>query len=148
MGPIKDPPSKVCFLLLLSPPPPPLSAKDIMAERKVLSKYYPPDFDPSAIERSSKRSRKDGKNEPKVSASRLMTPFSMKCTHCGEYIPKGRKFNARKETLEERYLSIAIFRFYIRCTRCSGEITFRTDPKSKFEIIPLVLSLRETNIPY
>ncbi|KAJ5512113.1 hypothetical protein N7463_001665 [Penicillium fimorum] len=100
-----------------------------MAERKVLSKYYPPDFDPSAIERSSRRSRTGG-NEPKLSASRLMTPFSMKCTHCGEYIPKGRKFNARKETLEERYLSVQIFRFYIRCTRCSGEITFRTDPKN------------------
>ncbi|CAI7601242.1 unnamed protein product [Penicillium glandicola] len=101
-----------------------------MAERKVLSKYYPPDFDPSAIERSSKRTRQGGKSEPKLSASRLMTPFSMKCTHCGEYIPKGRKFNARKETLEERYLSVPIYRFYIRCTRCSGEITFRTDPKN------------------
>ncbi|EKV10840.1 MRNA splicing protein Yju2 [Penicillium digitatum] len=101
-----------------------------MAERKVLSKYYPPDFDPSAIEGKSKRSRKDGKPEPKLTASRLMTPFSMKCTHCGEFIPKGRKFNARKETVEEKYLSIPIFRFYIRCSRCSGEITFRTDPKN------------------
>ncbi|KAI3191034.1 hypothetical protein CBS147311_9576 [Penicillium roqueforti] len=100
-----------------------------MAERKVLSKYYPPDFDPSAIEGSSKRSRKDGKSS-KLSPVRLMTPYSMKCTHCGEYIPKGRKFNARKETLDERYLSIPIFRFHIRCTRCSGEITFRTDPKN------------------
>ncbi|CAG8262969.1 unnamed protein product [Penicillium nalgiovense] len=101
-----------------------------MAERKVLSKYYPPDFDPSAIASSSKRSRKDGKSESKLSASRLMTPFSMKCTHCGEFIPKGRKFNARKQTLDERYLSIPIYRFHIRCTRCSGEITFRTDPKN------------------
>ncbi|OQE35350.1 hypothetical protein PENCOP_c013G01304 [Penicillium coprophilum] len=100
-----------------------------MAERKVLSKYYPPDFDPSAIERSAKGSRKDGKSS-KFANVRLMTPFSMKCTHCGEYIPKGRKFNARKETTEERYLSVQIFRFYIRCTRCSGEITFRTDPKN------------------
>lgn len=115
---------------LLSPPPPP--KKSSMAERKVLSKYYPPDFDPSAIASSSKRSRKDGKAESKLSASRLMTPFSMKCTHCGEFIPKGRKFNARKQTLDERYLSIPIYRFHIRCTRCSGEITFRTDPKSKF----------------
>lgn len=59
-----------------------------------------------------------------------MAPFSMKCTQCGEYIYKGRKFNARKETTDEKYLSIAIFRFYIRCTRCSGEITFKTDPKN------------------
>lgn len=54
----------------------------------------------------------------------------MKCISCGEFIYKGRKFNARKETTDERYFSIAIYRFYIRCTRCSGEITFKTDPKN------------------
>ncbi len=54
----------------------------------------------------------------------------MKCTHCGEFIYKGRKFNARKETTDEKYYNIAVFRFYIRCTRCSGEITFKTDPKN------------------
>jgi len=54
----------------------------------------------------------------------------MKCTACGEYIYKGRKFNARKETTDEKYYSIPIYRFYIRCTRCSGEITFKTDPKN------------------
>lgn len=43
---------------------------------------------------------------------------------------RGRKFNARKETTDEKYLTIAIYRFYIRCTRCSGEITFKTDPKN------------------
>lgn len=60
-----------------------------------------------------------------------MAPFSMRCTSCGEYIYKGRKFNARKETPEnEKYLGIQIFRFYIRCTRCSAEITFTTDPKN------------------
>jgi hypothetical protein len=59
-----------------------------------------------------------------------MAPFSMKCTACGEYIYKGRKFNARKETTDEKYLKIQIFRFYIRCTRCSAEITFKTDPKN------------------
>ncbi len=54
----------------------------------------------------------------------------MKCTSCGEYIYKGRKFNARKETTDEKYLTIPIYRFYIRCTRCSSEITFKTDPKN------------------
>lgn len=29
-----------------------------------------------------------------------------------------------------RYYAISIFRFYIRCTRCSAEITFKTDPKN------------------
>ncbi|KAL5116591.1 Pre-mRNA-splicing factor cwf16 [Pleosporales sp. CAS-2024a] len=97
-----------------------------MSERKVLTKYYPPDFDPSKISRT-----RGPKNAgPKLQTVRLMAPFSMKCTHCGEFIYKGRKFNARKETTDEKYYNIAIFRFYIRCTRCSGEITFKTDPKN------------------
>ncbi|KAK6203904.1 Pre-mRNA-splicing factor cwf16 [Pestalotiopsis sp. IQ-011] len=98
-----------------------------MAERKVLTKYYPPDFDPSALTR--KRGPKAA--GPKVQTVRLMAPFSMQCLRCGEFIYKGRKFNSRKETPEnERYLGIQIFRFYIRCTRCSSEITFVTDPKN------------------
>ncbi|KAI7335099.1 DUF572-domain-containing protein [Hortaea werneckii] len=98
-----------------------------MSERKVLQKYYPPDFDPSAIEKRRKGPKQTG---PKIQPVRLMAPFSMKCTSCGEYIYKGRKFNARKETTEEKYYAISIFRFYIRCTRCSAEITFKTDPKN------------------
>ncbi|KAK3057616.1 Pre-mRNA-splicing factor cwf16 [Extremus antarcticus] len=97
-----------------------------MSERKVLTKYYPPDFDPSKIERR----RGPKQTGPKVQTVRLMAPFGMKCTSCGEYIYKGRKFNARKETTEEKYYAITIFRFYIRCTRCSAEITFKTDPKN------------------
>ncbi|KAM0717804.1 hypothetical protein Q7P37_006136 [Cladosporium fusiforme] len=96
-----------------------------MSERKVLTKYYPPDFDPSKLERR----RGPKQTGPKVQTVRLMAPFSMRCTSCGEYIYKGRKFNARKETTEEKYYAISIFRFYIRCTRCSAEITFKTDPK-------------------
>ena len=97
-----------------------------MSERKVLSKYYPPDFDPSKITKT-KKPKNAG---PKVQTVRLMAPFPMKCIPCGEYIYKGRKFNARKETTTENYLGIPIYRFYIRCTRCSGEITFKTDPKN------------------
>lgn len=97
-----------------------------MSERKVLTKYYPPDFDPSKIART----RGPKAPGPSLQTVRLMAPFSMKCTQCGEYIYKGRKFNARKETTDEKYFSIPIYRFYIRCTRCSGEITFKTDPKN------------------
>jgi hypothetical protein len=97
-----------------------------MSERKVLTKYYPPDFDPAKLERR----RGPKQTGPKQQVVRLMAPFSMKCTSCGEYIYKGRKFNARKETTDEKYYAITIFRFYIRCTRCSAEITFKTDPKN------------------
>ena len=54
-------------------------------------------------------------------------PFSLsRCKTCGEYIYKGKKFNARKETVQnEVYLGLPIFRFYIKCTRCLAEITFK-----------------------
>ncbi|KAJ4480443.1 CWC16 protein [Lentinula edodes] len=95
-----------------------------MSERKVLNKYFPPDFDPDLIPR-----RKQPRNSQQV--VRLMAPFSMRCNTCGEYIYKGKKFNARKETVEEEdYYGIKIFRFYIKCTLCSAEITFKTDPKN------------------
>ncbi|XP_072099944.1 splicing factor YJU2 [Mobula birostris] len=94
-----------------------------MSERKVLNKYYPPDFDPSKIPKL-----KLPKDRQYV--VRLMAPFNMRCKTCGEYIYKGKKFNARKETVQnEVYLGLPIFRFYIKCTRCLAEITFKTDPE-------------------
>ena len=49
-----------------------LSAR--MSERKVLNKYFPPDFDPAKIPR-----RKMGKDKQQV--VRLMAPFSMRCVY-------------------------------------------------------------------
>lgn len=98
-----------------------------MSERKVLNKYIPPDYDPS-IRPPKKKKKFQGPNGGKLTV-RLMTPFSMRCHTCGEYIYKGKKFNARKEKTGEKYFSIDILRFYIRCTRCAAEITFITDPK-------------------
>lgn len=94
-----------------------------MSERKVLNKYYPPDFDPSNIPRC-----KVARN--KTFCVRLMAPCNMKCNTCGEYIAKAKKFNARKEDVDdENYLGLRIYRFYIRCPMCMAEIVFKTDPE-------------------
>ncbi|AJS35487.1 BAF_collapsed_G0036240.mRNA.1.CDS.1 [Saccharomyces cerevisiae] len=101
-----------------------------MSERKAINKYYPPDYNPLEAEKLSRKMAKKLKTMNKSHASiRLMTPFSMRCLECNEYIPKSRKFNGKKELLKEKYLdSIKIYRLTISCPRCANSIAFRTDP--------------------
>lgn len=96
-----------------------------MGERKVINKYYPHDFDPSKVPR-----RRRPKNEQ--TKVRTMLPMTVRCGACGEYLGRGTKFNARMEDVPgERYLgAIRVFRFYIKCSRCSAEIAFKTDPRN------------------
>lgn len=96
-----------------------------MSERKVLNKYYPPDFDASKLPRVKREKNRQF-------TIRLMAPFNMRCKTCGEYIYRGKKFNARKEdVIGKTYLGIQIYRFYIKCTKCLAEITFLTDPENQ-----------------
>lgn len=52
--------------------------------------------------------------------------FISRCDTCGVYIYKGKKFNSRKEDVEdETFLGLRIFRFYIKCPSCVSEIAFK-----------------------
>lgn len=96
-----------------------------MAERKVLNKYYPPDFDPSKLRKFEKKTVR------RMCNVRMMLPMSVRCYTCGNYMYIGTKFNMKVETVkEEDYLGIKIYRFYFKCTQCYAEITFKTDPKN------------------
>ncbi|XP_047063037.1 splicing factor YJU2-like [Lolium rigidum] len=101
-----------------------------MGERKPTNKYYPPDFDPSKLP-----SRRPPKNQQ--ATVRMMLPMRVRCATCGEHLAPGTKFNSRKEDVPgERYLgAIPVYRFYIRCTRCSAEIAFKTDPKNSGYVV-------------
>eukprot|EP00892_Ulva_mutabilis_P006910 jgi/Ulvmu1/4591/UM002_0320.1 len=95
-----------------------------MGERKVLNKYFPPDFDPAELPRGQ-RARD---NAMKV---RMMLPMTIRCKTCGEFMYKGTKFNCKKEDVAgENYLGLQIFRFYMHCRKCSAEITYTTDPQN------------------
>mmetsp|Transcript_14758 Transcript_14758/g.48259 ORF Transcript_14758/g.48259 Transcript_14758/m.48259 type:complete len:321 (-) Transcript_14758:136-1098(-) len=98
-----------------------------MGERKVINKYFPPDFDPNKIPRTKKT------EGPSKFVVRMMLPMSVRCSTCGEYMYKGKKFNSRKEDVEGpegEYLGIKILRFYFKCVTCSAEFTIKTDPKN------------------
>ncbi|XP_791492.3 splicing factor YJU2 [Strongylocentrotus purpuratus] len=94
-----------------------------MSERKVLNKYYPPEFDPAKIPKLKLAKERQY-------TVRIMAPFNMQCKVCNEYIYKGKKFNAKTENVHnENYLGLRIYRFYIRCPRCISEVVFKTDPQ-------------------
>ena len=95
-----------------------------MGERKVLNKYFPPDFDPRAVPRF--RRKKDAKIE-----IRMMLPFSVCCGTCGHFMYQGKKFNSVKEYCEgEDYLNIKRWRLYFKCEVCKATFTIKTDPKN------------------
>ena len=96
-----------------------------MGERKVLNRYFPPDFDPLLVPKQ--------KYDPyKQVEVRMMIPFSLQCIKCGEYMYRGKKFNSRKEdVIGDDYLGIKKYRFYIKCCVCNNEIAFKTDPKNQ-----------------
>ncbi|EFN55204.1 hypothetical protein CHLNCDRAFT_14184, partial [Chlorella variabilis] len=97
-----------------------------MGERKVLNRYFPPDFDPTKLPKMKKV-----RSEDKQMKVRMMLPMTVRCNVCGTFMYKGTKFNTRMEDVRgENYLGIKIFRFYYRCTHCSAEFCMKTDPQN------------------
>ncbi|KAJ8607478.1 hypothetical protein CTAYLR_009424 [Chrysophaeum taylorii] len=95
-----------------------------MGERKVLNRYFPPDFDPLLVPKR----KWDPYKQVEV---RMMIPFSLQCNKCGEFMYRGKKFNSRKEdVMGDDYLGVRKYRFYIKCSVCSNEIAFKTDPQN------------------
>ncbi|VWU49889.1 conserved protein, unknown function [Hepatocystis sp. ex Piliocolobus tephrosceles] len=112
-----------------------------MAERKVLNKYIPPDFDPEKLEekkrllkKMEKKINKNDNNKKKkknLLNIRMMYPFTLRCNKCKSFTYVGTKFNSRVEKLrDEHYLNIPIWKFYGKCSECNNAFVFKTDPKN------------------
>ncbi|KAK8815359.1 hypothetical protein WA158_003571 [Blastocystis sp. Blastoise] len=100
-----------------------------MAERKVLNKYIPWDFDPEKLDNFHLERKR-------TMVVRMMLPFTVRCNHCGEFMYAGKKFNTRYEVAKgEDYLGLRISRFYFKCTRCGIEFTIKTDPKNSQYVV-------------
>jgi hypothetical protein len=93
-----------------------------MGERKGLTKYYPPDFDPSKLSRVKKPKDRE-------ISSHFMLPMSIRCLTCGEFMGAGLKFNAKKSTAQETYFGTRIFRFSMKCKACPATFVIKTDPE-------------------
>ena len=100
-----------------------------MSERKVINKYYPPEYEPDKL----KRVKGKKSHQTKV---RMALPMSVQCINCGNFMARETKFNARKETVQgEDYLGMHVFRFYFRCSKCFQELTIKTDPKNSDYVV-------------
>lgn len=111
-----------------------------MADRKVLVRYYPPDFDPQKLREKSREIRRRFASThvgprpprpPKMMNVRFMFPFTLCCDGCSEFVYIGTKFNARVErAVGEEYLGVVpVWRFHGRCPHCRHEFVFRSDPQ-------------------
>ena len=100
-----------------------------MADQKVMNRYYPPDFDPSKLlpVKAIRPKRTPG---PRQMSIRMMMPFTMRCSSCGEYMYIATKFNSRCEKIPgTTALGLNAYRFFGSCKHCKGEFVFRTDPE-------------------
>ena len=92
-----------------------------MGERKVLNKYFPPDFDPSKLPKG----KRPDYNSMKV---RMMLPMSVRCNSCGNFMYKGTKFNCKKQASDSQFWFISTPYTFVQqcCWLDTLIITFRT----------------------
>ena len=107
---------------------------DTMVDKNVMNNYIPPDFDPNKLlpMRVMRPKRKAGPHEMSI---RMMMPFSMRCSQCGDYMHIATKFNSRCSKISQNSLGLDIYRFYGHCKHCNAEFSFRTDPDNSDYIL-------------
>ena len=93
-----------------------------MGERKVINKYFPPDFDPAKIPRGKKA------NLNPNFVVRMMLPMSVRCNTCGEYMYKGKKDD--RSTISLTFALRAALLFSLSRSFCIARERARHAPKT------------------
>lgn len=94
-----------------------------MAERRVVNKYYPPDYDPKLGSLNKYRghrplgSREKGIERDGTLVVRFALPLGVWCAGCNTLVAKGTRFNAKKK-LSGEYLGIKKYTFSVKCPNC------------------------------
>ena len=57
-------------------------------------------------------------------------PFAVKCDNCAIIIPEGKRFNAKRIVLSQKFKGVEVFAFIIRCQHCYSFFKIKTNPKS------------------
>eukprot|EP01147_Barroeca_monosierra_P006651 gene6651-7536_t len=106
-----------------------------MADRKAVSKWIPPDFDPkkthsiNAYHGSHPLRERARKIKQGILVIRFEAPWDFWCTSCNSHIGRGVRWNAEKKKVGN-YYTTPIYAFSFKCHVCSGSIVFETDPKN------------------
>ncbi|XP_016047749.1 probable splicing factor YJU2B [Erinaceus europaeus] len=106
-----------------------------MGERKGVSKYYPPDFNPekhgslNRYHHSHPLRERARKLAQGILVIRFEMPYNIWCDGCKNHIGMGVRYNAEKKKVGS-YYSTPIYRFRMKCHLCVNYIEMQTDPAS------------------
>ncbi|KAJ8306449.1 hypothetical protein KUTeg_016994, partial [Tegillarca granosa] len=111
----------------------------LVAERKAVNKYYPPDWDPSKGSVNSyvgqhplrDRAKKIGQG---ILVIRFELPYNIWCDGCNSHVGMGVRYNAEKKKVGN-YYTTPIWKFRMKCHLCDNYFEIQTDPKNHDYVI-------------
>ncbi|XP_037567735.1 C2 domain-containing protein 5-like [Dermacentor silvarum] len=113
---------------------------EMLAERKAVNKYYPPEWTPGHGSINKFRNSHPLRDRARklhlgILVIRFEMPYNIWCDGCGNHIGTGVRYNAEKSKVG-MYYSTPIYKFRMKCHLCDNHFEIKTDPQNMdYEII-------------